>query len=140
MGLLVLPAGFTQGTMAIHAALWHLACYFCMSLARCPCWAPGFPHSFECSLLKNSECLKQKNKREHPSYCAMAQLTQVPGCQPHQGPWLSSLAGGEDVNRGAGRGCPLQSRPFLAERLAELPAHVLEEDNHVYLARNVERG
>lgn len=40
---------------------------------------PGFPHSFECSLLKNSECLKQKNKREHPSYCAMAHLTQVPG-------------------------------------------------------------
>lgn len=69
----------------------------------------------------------------------MAHLTQVPGCQPSQGPWLSSLAGGEGVNHGAGRGYPLRSRTFLAEWLTELPAHILE-DNHICLARDVGRG
>ena len=69
----------------------------------------------------------------------MAHLTQVPGCQPSQGPWLSSLAGGEGVNHGAGRGCPLRSGTFLAEWLTELPAHILE-DNHICLARDVGRG
>ena len=70
----------------------------------------------------------------------MAHLTQVPGCQPSQGPWLSSLAGGEGVNCGAGRGCPLRSGTFLAEWLTELPAHNLEEDNNICLARDVGRG
>ena len=44
------------------------------------------------------------------------------------------------MNCGAGRGCPLRSGTFLAEWLTELPAHILEEDNNICLARDVGRG